>query len=636
MKRRISLSQRISLALLTAIIMALGMSQLASAHARLLRSNPEEGAVLDDAPREIFLWFDEAIGVEFSSIEVLKADGQSIGTLSVRGDPSDPALLIATLPELPAGVYSVKWQAWSNTDSHVTQGTLVFGVGVASEAAAATGRTESAILPIEVGLRALNYLMLALIAGCLVIAGSLLRPSRVADHSAVERVWRTGQGATVGAILIGAGLLAWQTHLLGRDSAIELLGARFGLLWLMRQAILVLTMIALVVSQTRRRHGIVAAWLMLAALAVIQALNSHAAGLPARSALAVSIDAAHQLAASVWVGSMLALLIALLPLLRSRRGDLILIALNSWRRFGVIAAVSVGVLAVTGLYNAAQQVASVDAWISTNYGQILSGKIGLFLIVGLFGLINSMLLHPQLAAVIGRPLRRPIGWTPLARSRPPFLLVAEAGLALLVFMASGVLTSSEPARGPEFTPQTEVVKPPSSLSMPVDDLLVSLSIGPNKPGPNIATIAVLNTRRPAPADIIRVMLRLTYRERELGTQTLIAEQVDDTAYRLNTSALSLAGNWRARVVVRRSGLEDSVADFAWQVEALPVNVQPRAVIISNAPIEPALTLLAVLLAVSIIAAAATSYRLHRRANSQPADDSAAPPVTFRAETQLIE
>ena len=635
MRRQTSRSQRCLLALLAAIVMALGMSQLASAHARLLRSNPADGAVLTEAPSEIYLWFDEAIGVEFSSIEVLNADGESIDTLKVRGDPSDPTLLIATFPDLSEGIYSVAWQAWSNTDSHVTQGTLVFGIGVASEAAATTSHIESAISPVEAGLRTLNTLTLALMAGCLVVS-SILRSTPAVATAAGERVWRTGQAATLGALVIGAGLLMWQTHLLGRDSAIELLGTRFGVLWLLRQTLLVLMMIALVTTQSGQRRGSLMAWFMLAALAVLQALNSHAAGLADRSVLAVSVDAAHQLAASVWVGSMLVLLITLLPLLRSRHNELSQIALNGWRRFGVIAAVSVGVLAVTGLYNAAQQVASIDAWISTNYGQLLSGKFGLFLIVGLCGLINSMLLHPRLAAVMGRLLHRPIGRTPLARSKLPIVLIVEAGVALLVFTASGILTSSEPARGPEFTPPSAIAQPPSSLSMPVDDLLVNLSIGPNKPGPNIATIEVLNTRRPAPADIIRVMVRLNYRERDLGTQTLIAEQVDDTTYRLKTSALSLAGDWRARVVVRRSGLEDSVADFAWQVEALPINVQSRPVVVSNAPLESVLTALAVLLAVCLLGIGSAAYWLRRRNPSRPVDSSSAFPVLLRSKTQLTE
>lgn len=244
--------------------------------------------------------------------------------------------------------------------------------------------------------------------------------------------------------------------------------------------------------------GQMTALLAVVALAGIQALNSHAAGLPDRTALAVAIavDALHLLAAGAWIGSLLALLVGLLPLLWSPQDEWQAIALGGWRRFGVVAALSVGVVAATGLYNSARQVASIDAWIVTLYGQVLAGKIGLFLIVGLAGLSNSMLLHPRLAAIVATILRRPVGWTPFRPSHLPAILLAEAGLAVLVFVVSGVLTAAPPARGPEFEPPNSVDKPPSSMSLAADDLLVNLSIRPNKPGLNIVSVNVFNTRRP--------------------------------------------------------------------------------------------------------------------------------------------
>jgi copper transport protein len=138
------------------------------------------------------------------------------------------------------------------------------------------------------------------------------------------------------------------------------------------------------------------------------------------------------------------------------------------------------------------------------------------------------------------------------------------------------------------------------LTLPADDLLVTLAIRPNKPGLNILSVDVLNTRRPAPAEILRVLVRLTYLEEDLGTQTVILDSEDSETYRLSTSLLSLPGAWRAQVAVRRYGLEDSVADFDWQVESLAPAAPPRPVILSNAPLGPALTVLAVGLAIGAV------------------------------------
>lgn len=600
--------------LLAWMLLSLTTPRVASAHARLLRSNPEDGAVLSEAPQEVYFWFDEPVAAEFSSAELLDANAQPVGEVKLRSDASDAKLVIASLPNLPTGVYSLAWKILSDTDTHFTRGTLVFGIGQTVGAPARPPvETEVSIPTVEVALRVLNYATLAVLIGSLLIAAVVLRPDRFEDsareaaQAARQRVWGLGVGAASLALIVGLGWLAWQSAAVGRGP-FDLLGTRFGALWLTREAGLLISLVGWVVARRRPRAG----WLAVAAasvvLAGIQALSGHAAGLPQQTELGVAVDTVHLLAAGAWVGSLFALLAGLLPLLGSHREEWRAVALGGWRRFGVIAALSVGVLAATGLYNAARQVASVDAWIATLYGQVLTGKIGVFLMVGLAGLSNSMLLHPRLAAVVGTLLRRPAGWRPFHPKRLPSLLLAEAGLAVIVLVLTSVLTVPLPARGPEFEPPNLTDKPPSSMSQMADDMLVILSIRPNKPGLNIISANPLNTRRPPPAEILRVLVRLTYLERDLGTQTLTLELADDNSYRLSSSALSLPGAWRAQVVVRRKGMEDSVADFDWRVEALVPAVPPRPVFISNAPIAPALSLLAVGLAICT-GLAAIGFRL---------------------------
>ena len=612
---------RIGFAIALATLFALAANHAALAHARLLRSNPEEGAVLEEPPREAHLWFDEPVAIEFSSLDVFDAEGQPIGSASLHDDPTDSTLVIASLPDLSDGIHSLAWKVLSNTDNHYTQGTLVFGIGEPFDSTTRPlAQAEVTLSSLEVALRVLNYAALATLIGSLLVTGVILRPDRfdaslrdVVD-AARRRVWRLGFGAAILALIVGAGWLAWQASVVGRGAFDGLLTTRFGGLWLIRQCALFVVNVAMIGDRRGRRWGWLVSVLAIVSVAVSQALNSHAAGLPDQSALAVAADALHLLAAGAWVGSIFALLVGLLPLIRSRRVELVQVALRGWRRFGVFAALSVGALAASGVYNAARQVASIDAWISTTYGQLLAGKIGLFLIAGLIGAINSILLHPRLAAPIAAVLHRPTGWTPFGIKRLPILLVVEAGLVSIILIASSILTAAPPARGPGFEPPKSLVKPPSSLSMPVDDLLVALTIRPNKPGPNIVSIEALNTRRPPPAEILRVMLRLTYRGQDLGQQTLVAEPEDGDTYRLNTSAFGVAGAWQVQVVVRRKGIQDSIADFDWQVESLAPSVPPRPAILSNAPIEPMLTLLAGGLAVCT-ALAVIGFRWFRPSGS---------------------
>jgi copper transport protein len=205
------------------------------------------------------------------------------------------------------------------------------------------------------------------------------------------------------------------------------------------------------------------------------------------------------------------------------------------------------------------------------------------LLVGCAGLVNSLAINPALAAPIAKLFHRAEAWPPLPLRRLPYLMAVEAGLGLFVFLFVGYLTASPPARGPEFNPPAEAL--PDSLSQQVEDLLVSLSVKPNIPGANVINIRVASTRRPPPAEVLRVITRFTYLDLDLGTVTADAEETEPGMYRLGGNYLSLAGPWEVEVAVRRRGLEDSVARFEWMV-ASPA---ARPVMVSAKPLEPVTT-----------------------------------------------
>jgi copper transport protein len=581
-----------------ALALALFTPTRALAHARLVRSSPEDGAVLSESPREVHLWFDEAIAVRLSSARWLDANGRPAGEVSLRADPANPNLVIVTLPQASPGVYSLAWKVLSDVDSHTTQGTLVFGINQALEGVARPAEAEVAS-PTEAVLNTLNYLTLAVVIGALLVGGVILRQSSFNPDdqpvlaSARRRAMRVGLVAAGLALVVGAGALAWRLDNLEGIGWGELLAARFGVLWLAQEGLLIILLLAVVAARRGLGWGWPSAWIAVALLALVHGLNSHAAALSTHTALAVTVSAAHLIVAGAWVGSLIVMLITLWPLLFSKQAADRNVAVVGWRQFGGLAALSVGLLAATGLYNAARQVASLDAWIVTGYGQALAGKTLAFLGVGLAGLINSASLHPRVAGVIRTLLRRPANAAASQRRALPIVLLIEAGLGLAVFGLTGWLAASPPARGPEFVARPAGEKSPASFTQPAEDLLINFAVRPNQVGPNLISIGAFNTRRPAPAETLRVMLRLTYQDQDLGTQTLIAEPEGDDRYRINTTALGVSGAWRAQVVVRRNGLEDSLAEFDWRVDPLTPSVPPRPTLISNAPLESPLTWLAV-------------------------------------------
>jgi hypothetical protein len=256
----------------------------------------------------------------------------------------------------------------------------------------------------------------------------------------------------------------------------------------------------------------------------------------------------------------------------------------------------------TGIYGTGQRVISADALLLTGYGLVLLGKVILMLLAGLFGLANSLMLHPALAAPLGRLLKKPAGWAPLGARRLPAFIITEAVLGLLIALVVGGLTTMAPASGVQYS-----ISPgdqPDQLTVQVKDMIIGLSVKPDRPGPNIFNVLATSTQRPAPAPVLRVIVQMTYLEQDFGTVATDAAPAGTAAYRLSSDMLTQPGRWKIAVVVRRKGIPDTVADFIWTV--LPVGNLP-ATLVSRLPWKDGLSLLAGLMAGAVALVAGGVY-----------------------------
>lgn len=97
------------------------------AHAHLTSSEPAAGAATPPTDT-VRLTFSEAIEAKFSKVTVKGDGGADQGPASLRLDPSDSKVVIATLPKaLGAGSYQLHWQVVS-VDTHRTEGDFAFAV----------------------------------------------------------------------------------------------------------------------------------------------------------------------------------------------------------------------------------------------------------------------------------------------------------------------------------------------------------------------------------------------------------------------------------------------------------------------------------------------------------------------------
>jgi copper transport protein len=560
------------------------------AHASIVASEPADSATVAAAPEQLRLQWDEPVSSRLSTVELRDAGGRLVREVQVRTDRPDARTLIADLGALKPGTYGVLWKAFSEADGHFSRGLIVFGIGASARADEQRSVNAAAgpAAGLEATLRALYFLaLLGAIGGG--VAGhcimGLVAPPRPFARSLIEdtrsRAFLFVASSCVVAFGAGLGLLTLQLLEIGLDGAWPLLSeGRWGRFWTARQALTFagacLGMIAwrlrhlpvekddpLRRSTSRLPAG--GTSVCVGAVVVLQALSSHAAADGAGSPIAA--DVLHVVAAGAWAGGLVGLLVAL-PVREARRApDVQEFVLHAFRTFSPVAAISVLVLVITGLYAAARETPGVGPLTQSPYGETLALKLLLVLVMGALGLCSFSVLHRGLvekcaARLLGRTWRLPL---PLRLA--PRLLAAEAAVAVLIVGSVGLLTALPPARVWAAQAALQDNETSGWAAVKVDDLIVSLSVKPNRPGQNVFAVLAGSTRRPAPAPVMRLLLRFTYLDEETGRISASAEKLEPGRYLLTGGQLAMAGRWRIEVVVRRAGLEDSVARFDWSIGA---------------------------------------------------------------------
>ena len=88
------------------------------AHAQLVKAEPARRAVLDKAPTQVRLWFNEEIEGAYTSLSVLGANKKPVTDAKPEVVADDPKSVVLPLPELKPGKYTVKFRVLS-VDGHI-------------------------------------------------------------------------------------------------------------------------------------------------------------------------------------------------------------------------------------------------------------------------------------------------------------------------------------------------------------------------------------------------------------------------------------------------------------------------------------------------------------------------------------
>src|SRR5438034_8542552 len=116
----------------------------ALAHANLERAEPASGTQLDQPPRQLQLFFSEAVDSSFSRVQLLNAQRDAVDRGDSHVAPNDPRSLVVSLPDqLPNGVYTVSWRTLSAVDGHTVNGAFPLIVGPMPAEGVATAAASS-------------------------------------------------------------------------------------------------------------------------------------------------------------------------------------------------------------------------------------------------------------------------------------------------------------------------------------------------------------------------------------------------------------------------------------------------------------------------------------------------------------
>jgi copper transport protein len=398
---------------LVLLLCGLAVPGSARAHATLVKVTPENRAVLATPPTAVRLVFDDTVRTA-SGIKAIRNDGEASVLAGKAHVVGGRTLVVPLQSGLADGDYTVLWRVVSD-DGHTIAGVTVFGVGAGRPppTAALTASNGPSVKDV--------FSRWLLFAGLLTAVGAAFFRFAVARVSL--------------RLFLGAFLLVF-VGVSGLLHGVPV-SSRFGGTMV---AVAIIAAVGALVAALAPVYPVLEPGVYVAALLLLPgpSIAGHALDV-GRSPLEVVDDVVHVAAASVWLGGVLALGLAL------RRADAVPGTLV--RRFSNIAVVSVAVLGITGVVRALAELHSVSQLWTTGYGRALIVKTALLAALVGLGWMNRYRLIPRLRL---DALRRNV--------------VAELVLFAGLIVAVAVLTDLRPGR--DRTAAAAVATGPPPLSAP--------------------------------------------------------------------------------------------------------------------------------------------------------------------------
>lgn len=591
----------LSAVLVTVLAFAVFPPRTASAHAVQVGAEPAPNSQLAQSPQQISVTFSEDVEISVTTVQLFDQQANEIplGSLSF---PSSTQVSAAVPQELSMGIYTAVWRNLSKVDGHTWAGSYTFVMlgpnGEAPTGSAPPQLKSIANLPstnpdtLETAARWLVLLGSATLLGgaayvlfiAFPAAGTLSEQPASSLRSLSTSILLVTGAIAVFLVAQGSALqLMIQADHLGGLSRVDtiLKDTRLGHFLIARQVMLLISLATLgLLWRARSTIGTSAAFVLLLATGIgvllTQSMVSHAAA-GEGSFWKTSADFLHLLAAAFWVGGLIHVGLSMPRWLDEAKGaPRTLFAAESFRRFSLLAAISVLVLMISGVLSALAQFSTFsDLW-SSSYGWSLVGKMSAMLPLLAVAGLNAFVLQPLVieASLQMRGGAVDEGDVPPAAARLQRLLVqsvrVEAVLALVVLIAVAVLIQLEPPRA---AAAAKAASGTGATASPEDGrgyylkanqeggLVVSLKVDPAQVGLNTFEIG-LGSEFGNIGEILLTRLDFNYKDAALGQSQLDLPLAGSAKFSADGSNLSRPGEWDVTATIRRRGGDDVRTTFS--------------------------------------------------------------------------
>lgn len=534
-------------------------AQAASAHAELLSTTPEDGAVLDQAPAEAVLTFNEPVQLIDGSIRLFPGDEDP---LTLEAHVSNTSVIAALPDDVDVGAYALSYRVVS-ADGHPISGAITFTIGDAAGSSADAPVVETTT-PQDTAfavsaLTALQYLSLLAFAGLILFEWLVLRNASPPSRRTLNIMRVTGIGAVTASLLL---IPASALHVTGERLVAVIDPAAWwtGVFWAPVAATVAVcagvvgAMLLLTRKTQLRGTRLLAVLLTLLALAA-PVLVGHTQLIEPR-ALIVGADIGHLLAGSFWIGGVLGLLLFLPSARATGNGTAPTLAVKVVQRFSHLAVWSVAILAVSGTIMGIMIVGSPDTLVTTSYGLTLLLKTGIVIPVIAIAAYNKLRLLPKIST---RPTAR-MQWQTLNRT-----LAYEAALLVAVLLLTGFLTNLSPAHEHHDTTTGDTASVAQIVALDANAQGLSLrgELEPALTGENEITFTLEYDGEPITPDEVTIRTRLP--EHDLGPFQTTAELDPATGEYAAGLDMPVAGEWEMQVLARVSTFAEPIVTVRFTV-----------------------------------------------------------------------